>query len=248
MSRDRIRIVLVKPLYPGNVGATARAMANCGLTHLVVVGAAWETWPDDAFRMASGADEILNHAVRVDSVEESLAGSVLAAATTGRLRGDKVPVVSHREAVPRLLDAARIGPVSILFGPEDRGLTSDDMGLCPLRIRIPTSDLHRSLNLAQAVLLVAHELFAAGDGYGDDSESAIDPRATVDEIHGLFGQLQDLLCEVGFVNPQSPQHASGAIRQVLLRAGMGSREVQIFRGMVRQIRWALAQPRDPRDA
>jgi TrmH family RNA methyltransferase len=195
-------MVLVNPSHPGNIGAAARAMANCGLTHMVVVGTSWKTWPDDAFRMASGADEILHSAIRVASVEEALVGSVLAAATTGRLRADKVPIASHREAAPRILEAARIGPVSILFGPEDKGLTAEDLALCALRITIPTSDLHRSLNLAQAVLLVGHELFASGESQETSSDSSTDARATVDEIQALFGQFQNLLCEVGFVTPR----------------------------------------------
>ncbi|MBI4858912.1 MAG: RNA methyltransferase [Candidatus Riflebacteria bacterium] len=245
MPSNPILIVLVKPLYPGNVGAVARAMANCGLTELTVVGCRWDGWPREAYQLASGADPILRSARRVDTLAEALQDSVLAAATTSRDRADGVPLVTHREAAPRLLAARASGRVAVVFGPEDRGLSGDEMALCSVRIRIPTSTMHSSLNLAQAVLLVAHEMFVIGSStdVAPGSSAASPLPADLGEQNSLFDELQALLDSVGFLNPQNPDHIMKSIRQVFLRGRLDDREVRIFRGMVRQLRWALGRVR-----
>jgi TrmH family RNA methyltransferase len=231
-----IDIVLVRPLYAGNVGSVARAMLNCGLEQLVVVEPPWNEWPDDAFRMASGADAVLHSARRASSMAEALGGYVLAAATTARARAEGPQPITHREAAPRLKAATRDGPVAVVFGPEDRGLSTEELDACALRIRVPTSPLHSSLNLSQAVLLVAHELYMVDDG-ALASEPA--ERATLEELEGFLGQLQEILGDVGFLNPQNPRHIMDVMRAVFLRAQMDPREARTFRGMCRQVRWAL---------
>lgn len=234
-----IDIVLVRPLYAGNVGAVARAMHNCGLERLVVVEPPWSEWPDDAFRMAAGADAVLHAARRVTTMTEALGGYVLAAATTARARAEGPPLLTHREAAPRLRAAAADGPVAVVFGPEDRGLSTGELDACGLRIRIPTSPLHHSLNLSQAVLLVAHELYTLEDGAPPPPSPT--ERATLQELEGFFVQLEAMLADVGFLNPQNPRHIMDVLRAVFLRAEMDPREARTFRGMCRQVRWALEQ-------
>ena len=234
---NAIDIILVRPLYAGNVGSTARAMLNCGLERLVVVDPPWDAWPDDARRMASGADAVLDGARRAHSVQEALAPYVLAAATTARDRAEGPPLLTHREAAPRLHAAAHNGPVAVMFGPEDRGLSGEEMDACALRIRVPTSPLHSSLNLSQAVLLVAHELYMATPAGSPAARPA--EVARLEDVEGYLQQLTALLGDVGFLNPQNPSHIMDVIRPVFLRAGLDPREVSTLRGMCRQVRWAV---------
>ena len=236
MKPNSADIVLVRPLYAGNVGSVARAMLNCGLERLVVVEPPWDTWPDDARRMASGADAVLDSARRASSVAEALAPYVLAAATTARARSEGPAPLTHREALPQLVAAATSGPVAVVFGPEDRGLSAEEMDACALRIRIPTSPLHSSLNLSQAVLLIAHELYMLAQ-----DPKAADPRerATLDDVEGFLGELTAILGDVGFLNPQNPHHILEVLRPIFLRNDLDPREVRTLRGMCRQIKWAL---------
>lgn len=234
---DSIDIVLVRPLYAGNVGSTARAMLNCGLTRLVVVEPKWDEWPEDARKMASGADVVLAKARFAGSMQEALAPYVLAAATTARDRAEGPPLLTHREAAPRLLDATQDGRVAVVFGPEDRGLSAEEMDACALRIKVPTSPLHSSLNLSQAVLLVAHELYMATPA-GTPERPAADV-APLEQVEGFLGQLTDLLRDAGFMNEQNPAHIMDVIRQIYLRTAMSPREVATMRGVCRQLRWAV---------
>ena len=236
MKPNPVDIILVRPLYAGNVGSTARAMLNCGLERLVVVDPPWSEWPDDARRMASGADAVLDSARRVKTVQEALAPYVLAAATTARGRSEGPQPAAPRAAIPDLLAASASGPVAVVFGPEDRGLSGEEMDACALRIRIPTSPLHSSLNLSQAVLLIAHEVYLAREHAAHDLPQE---RATLEDVEGFLGQLTEVLGDVGFLNEQNPRHILDVIRPIFLRAGLDPREARTLRGMCRQIKWAL---------
>jgi len=151
----RIRIVLVRPLKAGNVGMTARAMKNMGLGRLVLVDPR-EDAPAHAAMMAPGAGDVLAAASRVGTVEEALAGATLVVGTTVRGRRYRWPVLEPCALAARVLDAP--GEVAILFGPEDSGLDNDTLLRCHLLCTVVT-DRAPSMNLAQAVLLVAHHLF-----------------------------------------------------------------------------------------
>lgn len=236
-----VDVVLVRPLYAGNVGAVARAMLNSGLERLVVVEPPWEEWPEDAIKMASGAHAVLHAARRCSSVHEALSGYVLAAATTARARAEGPQPITQRAAAPLLRAALASGDVAIVFGPEDRGLSTEEMDACAMRIRIPTSPKHSSLNLSQAVLLVAHELYLLQSELEQTPAPPPPEVATLEEVEGFLGQLEKLLTDVEYLNPQNPDHILDVIRQVYLRAAMSSREVRTFRGMCRQITWALGQ-------
>lgn len=236
-----VDVVLVRPLYAGNVGSVARAMLNCGLERLVIVEPPWNDWPEDAMRMASGAHAVLYAARRFSSVHEALTGYVLAAATTARGRAEGPRPITQRAAAPLLRAALACGPVAIVFGPEDRGLSTEEMDACAMRIRIPTSPMHSSLNLSQAVLLVAHELHVLERELDRPPPEPPPEVATLDEVEGFLGQLKELLTDVEYLNPENPDHILDVIRQVYLRSAMNSREVRTFRGMCRQIKWALGR-------
>ncbi|MGB6451858.1 MAG: RNA methyltransferase, partial [Steroidobacteraceae bacterium] len=155
-----IRIVLVEPSHPGNIGAAARAMKNMGLEHLVLVRPRQFPHPEATAR-ASGADSVLAAARVVESVAQAVAGCGFIAATTSRERDQYFRVLDVREAAPRILEEAERAPAVILFGAERTGLTNDELERSHALVRIPADGAYASLNLAMAVQIVAYELHAA---------------------------------------------------------------------------------------
>ena len=237
---DRISVILVEPKSAGNVGAAARALHNMGLSRLTLVGGA-STEEPEARMMAVGALEVLRGAGRADSLEDAVAGAGLTVATTRRAGKHRGPVVDIRQAAEEVVRAAASGNrVALVFGREDSGLTTAELDACHILARIPTAPEYPSLNLAQAVLMAAYEIWRAADV----AETTVEHRllATAGETEALFGELGAVLEEIGFLNPQNPQEIMHAIRRMLGRAGMEPREVKILRGIIRQIRWAASQP------
>ena len=160
MNSPVIRIVLVAPSHPGNIGAAARAMKNMGLRELVLVRP--RHFPDpEASARASGADDVLASARVVESLQEALSGCGFVAATTSRERDQYFRIADVRDAAVRVLAEAQRSPAAVVFGAERTGLTNEELETAHLLIRIPASDAYASLNLAMAVQLVAYELFRA---------------------------------------------------------------------------------------
>src|SRR5215475_5726448 len=155
-----IRIVLVEPSHPGNIGAVARAMKNMALDQLVLVKP--KQFPhSEAIARASGADDVLANARVVGSVKEALAGCGFVAATTSRDRDQYFRVADVRDAAERLVAESRRSPAAVLFGAERTGLRNEDLEPSHILIRIPANEAYLSLNLAMAVQLVAYEIFRA---------------------------------------------------------------------------------------
>jgi TrmH family RNA methyltransferase len=246
-----IRIVLVEPSHPGNIGAVARAMKNMALEELVLVRP--KIFPHaEATARASGADDILERARVVDSVAEGLAGCGFIAATTSRERDQNFRVVDVRDAAERIVSEAGKAPAAVLFGAERTGLTNDDIEAAHVLIRIPANEAYLSLNLAMAVQLVAYELFRAGGGHVVPTPSVV-PLATPEDMDRLYIHLAQVMEEVDFRDrTQSGTNLMARIRRFLQRAELDQNEVNIFRGLLtavqRRRRQAGAPPtRGPSD-
>src|SRR6516225_3650366 len=160
MESPGIRMVLVAPSHPGNIGAAARAMKNMALTELVLVRPREYPHPEATAR-ASGADDVLAAARVVGTLAEALAGCGFVAATTSRERDQYFRVADVREAAARLVAETRRSPAAVVFGAERTGLTNEELEAAHLLIRIPASPAYPSLNLAMSVQLVAYELWRA---------------------------------------------------------------------------------------
>ena len=154
---DTVSIVLVEPQVPGNVGACARVMKNMGLKRLVLVNPWFHNHPQARY-MAHGSEDILEDAKVVDNLSEAVADSVLVVGTTRRKRHN-TPFMNPRQAALEILGSSRSGPVSILFGREDKGLSNEELKWCQIHVSIPSSQAQPSLNLSQAVMVMAYELF-----------------------------------------------------------------------------------------
>ncbi len=229
-------IVLVEPREAGNIGAVARAMANAGLSRLVLVRPAPFLVPE-AFRMALAARPILEGAAVLEDLGEALAGFSLVAGTTRRGGAGRRGRISPRELAAELRGAAEDGEAAVLFGREESGLTNEELKFCQRLVTIPSSDGFPSLNLAQAVMVVAYEIFAAGAAGEGAAAGPRQRRATTAELEGLYAQMEEVLLEIGYLQPSNPAHMMRVFRRLFGRAGLDAREVRALRGVFRQVAW-----------
>jgi TrmH family RNA methyltransferase len=232
MDSPDIRIVLVAPSHPGNIGAVARAMKNMGLTQLVLVRP--RQFPDpEATARASGADDVLTRARCVASLAEALEGCGFITATTSRDRDQYFRVSDVRDAAARIVAEARRAPAAVVFGAERTGLTNEELETAHALIRIPASALYPSLNLAMAVQLVAYEIFRAEGVAPPPAVPGAAPLASAQAMERLYVHLGVVLEEIDFRDrTQKGTHLMSRIRRFLQRAELDENEVNILRGIL----------------
>jgi tRNA/rRNA methyltransferase len=226
-------IVLVRPQLGQNIGKAARAMLNFGLTEMRLV-APRDGWPNpDAGPAASGADALLEQAQVFETVAEAIADCSLVYASTVRRRDLVMPVVGPAEMGAEIANSA--GRSAILFGPERSGLETEDVALAQKIVTVPINPAFGSLNLAQAVIILAYE-------WSKHSELAQPPAKELEEIaphaelDGLIAQLDEELVAKGYFHPPSRTQATrNTIRTIFTKAGWSSREVKAVRGILRAL-------------
>jgi TrmH family RNA methyltransferase len=227
-----IRIVLVAPSHPGNIGAAARAMKNMALGSLVLVNPRQFPHPEASAR-ASGADDVLSGARVVPSLTAALEGCGYIAASTARDRDQYFRVIDVREAAARLVAEAQRAPAAVVFGPERSGLSNEELETAHALIRIPASPEYAALNLAMAVQLVAYEIFRARGASAPPSVPLAAPLASTQELERLYTHFAEVLDEIDFRDrTQSGTHLMARIRRLLQRAELDQNEVNILRGML----------------
>ena len=237
---DRVVVVLVEPSHPGNVGAAARAMKVMGLSRLALVAPRYADvlTRSDALAFASGAVDLLQRTRVAATLDEALAGCVHAIAMSARPR-EHAPPLSTLRAVAG--DALRIAgssdaPVAFVFGSERFGLSNDDVLRCQARCRIETSTVYASLNLAQAVQLVAYECRQAALAAVDAAPlEPLPPLATQVEREALIDHFEQGLLAIGFLNPDAPKKLMPRIRRLFSKARLEPEEVQWLRGIARHM-------------
>ena len=223
-------IVLVRPQLGENIGKAARAMLNFGLVEMRLV-APRDGWPNpSAGPAASGADRVLEHARVYESVAEAVADCANVYATTVRKRGVTKPVLTP-EAAAREIHAAP-GRSAILFGPERSGLESDDVALARTIVTVPINPEFGSLNLAQAVILVAYE-WSKGEALASPPSVELEPPAPQDDLDGMIGQLEAMLDKTGFYHPPDRTPLTRrTLRTLLTKPGWSAPEIRTFRGVL----------------
>ena len=231
-----IRVVLVETSHPGNIGAVARSMKNMGLMQLVLVRPREFPHPEASAR-ASGATDVLEQAVVVDTLAEGLADCGLIVATTARDRDQNVRVLDVRDAAQRVVEEAARGPVALLFGNERTGLTNEELALAHLLLRIPANPVYPSLNLAMAVQLVAYEVYRArGARHVAGPPVGAVPLATGADMERLYAHLAEVLEQVGFRDrTTSGTRLMERIRRFVNRAELDQNEANILRGILTAI-------------
>jgi tRNA/rRNA methyltransferase len=237
-----LRIVLVEPAGPINVGSIARVMKNFGLHQLVLVNPQCDHLSEEALRMAVHAKEILASAVVVETLPAALQGCVKAIATTGRVRGWEVPLENPRTALPWLLESPE-QPVALIFGREDRGLSNEELNYAQRFVHIPTSENYLSLNLATAVAICCYELAQCVVPSQTQPSITSEP-APLDVVEAYYQQLESLLLQIGYLYPHTAASRMEKFRQLYNRAHLQTTEVAMLRGILRQVEWALTNQQD----
>ncbi|OLP20220.1 RNA methyltransferase [Leptolyngbya sp. 'hensonii'] len=255
MSEDalaRIRIVLVEPAGPLNVGSIARVMKNMGMRHLLLVQPQCDPLGPEARQMAVHGADILEAATIVPDLPTALAGCQRAVATTGRDRSLPTRLEPPRQVLPWLLADPDVPLQSaLIFGPEDRGLSNEELKYGQRFLQIPAHRAYPSLNLAQAVGICVYELHQMAYGDPLQSRNWLDvaaedraDRATMDELEGYYEQLEALLLRIGYLYPHTAVSRMEKFRRLFNRIGLSKAELAMLRGILSQVGWALEQKGD----
>jgi tRNA/rRNA methyltransferase len=226
-------MVLVRPQLGQNIGKAARAMLNFGLTEMRLV-APRDGWPNpDAGPSASGADVVLKQAQVFDALQAAIADCSHVFASTVRRRDLVMPVLGPEEMADRI--AASSARSAILFGPERSGLETEEVALAEAIVTVPINPSFASLNLAQAVILLAYEWSKRSD-LAQPTSKELEPVAPQGELNGLITQLDEALTAKGYFHPPSRTQATkNTIRTIFTKTGWSSREVKAVRGIVRAL-------------
>ncbi len=236
---ENVAVVLIRPKFSGNVGSVARCAKNMGVGKLVVVGGEPLDREEVLQRSTHAAADLVNNMECHERLEDAVAGFTWLVGTTARRGSARGPGVSPREMARQAADLSRNNRIALLFGPEDKGLSNDELRLCQSVVHIPTSEAFRSLNLSHAVMILCYELFMATEG----APAAFRPRlASSAELEGMYGHLRDVLTRIGFINTQNPEYWMLHVRRLFSRVQLQAREVKIIRGICRQVDWAVGRP------
>jgi tRNA/rRNA methyltransferase len=225
-------VILVQTSLPGNLGAAMRVAANFGVPRIDLVRPRIDPADPEVVGWACGADKRLEWRLWDSLPDAAAAYRTVVASASGRGRHN-LPVVTPGEAVPLLFQRGLEG-TALVFGNETSGLSKEDLDCCDLVVRIPTAAEFPVLNLAQAIAIMVSQIHLAVE---TNTESAPEP-APQHEVEALMGHLNASLATIGFLDPQSPERILRKLRRLFGRAGITENEVQILRGMCRQMEWA----------
>ncbi len=239
-----IRIVLVGPQHPGNIGSAARAMKTMGLTDLWLV--APERFPaQEANALASNAADVLDSARVVPDLHAAIADCGLVVGTTARNRHLPWRIVEPREAAAEIAAASLASQVAVLFGSERAGLDNDQLRQCHVLLTIPTGEEYSSLNLAMAVQVITYELcLASRDRALPEGERSV-PLASADEMEKFYAHLAQVLEEIEFRDRTGAGHLMARLRRLFHRAVLDENEVHILRGILTSVQGKRRRAGEP---
>jgi tRNA/rRNA methyltransferase len=230
---NNVTIVLHRPGSPENIGAAARVIRNMGIGGLVVV-APYNYDETRIRKMATHeASDIVEQIKVATDLKEALAPFHYVVGTTARIGRQRKDIVAPNQIAPRVAELSARNRTAFLFGPEDRGLTNENLRLCHALVNIPTAEFS-SLNLAQAVMVMCYEYFMAASS----SIPEFTPRlASRLELDNMYDHLKDVLIRISFINRQNPDYWMNNIRLFFSRLELRAKEVSIIRGILRQMDW-----------
>ena len=238
-----VRIVLVDTSHPGNIGATARAMKTMGLSELALVRP--KHFPsEEATARAAGADDVLAQAAVHATLASAIADCGWVVGASARLRTIALPIVDPREAARRIWQRLPGSRAAVVLGPEQSGLTNEDLARCQELVHIPAVPEFSSLNLAMAVQVLCYELRMAAPSRPPPEEPESDGRpATGAELEGLHEHLERLLTESGFLHREHQRQVKLKLRRIFHKAALDHNEVAILRGALTSLDPHKRQPR-----
>lgn len=242
---QRIKVVLVAPQGPLNIGSVCRAMGNFGFSDLRLVAPETDHLCDQARRMAVKAKDILESATIYPDLASALADCSFAIGTTRRFGKYREDLYDPDEAAEALVARPTEEPIALVFGREDHGLFTEELDLCQRTLTIPTNDAMPSMNLAQAVSLCLYEVSKADrkvSGAAPDDPSAR-KLASNEVLESMFCHMRRSLVEAGYLDPVNPDHILRGFRRIFGRAGLNDREVRILHGLWSRIDWLEGERR-----
>jgi tRNA (cytidine32/uridine32-2'-O)-methyltransferase len=243
---DNIRIVLVNPTHPGNVGAVARAMKTMGFDRLELV--APKSFPSaDATARASGADDVLAHARVLETLDEALVDCALVVGASARPRTIARAMLDPRTCAEKVVCEARRHPVAVLFGREHSGLSNAELDRCHYQLHIPTHPEFPSLNIAAAVQIVTYEMHLAATtitpaASGREPEDTL--MANAADMERFYGHLERVLIGIGFLDAENPRRLMRRLRRLYNRIRLDRNEINILRGMLTAVEQRTTRVRE----
>jgi TrmH family RNA methyltransferase len=233
-----ISIVLVRPKFHENIGSVARVMKNMGLSRLIVVNGC-SPLHMNAYRLASGAEDILERAEEFSTLREAISEMGCVVGTTSRSGRERSPLLTPKALIEKLIPLSLKNSIGLVFGSEKEGLTNEELSLCHLYVRIPSSESFPSLNLAQAVMVLSYELF--------QSSMVIQKHpvqlAKAEQLERMFEHMERTLSDIEFLDSKNPKRIMRVLKRLLGRSELEEREVQILQGMWSKIDWHMNKKR-----
>jgi tRNA (cytidine32/uridine32-2'-O)-methyltransferase len=238
-----VKLVLVNTSHPGNIGASARAMKNMGLSNLTLVKP--EEFPSGvAVGRSASAVDILESATVEESLQAAVADCGLIIGASARSRRIPWPMLTPEQCASKVLAEQKTNKVALVFGREDAGLNNDELHLCHFHVQIPTSTEYSSLNLAAAVMVIGYELHKASIATRDDSASAEDDfwdqeRATGEQVELFYEHLERVMVAIDFHDPENPRQLMQRMRRLFSRIRIDVMEMNILRGILTNIEYNI---------
>lgn len=233
---NNVRIVLVKPQHPGNIGMAARAMKNMGLSQLYLVDP--KDFPSrEALYRASHADDVVEAAIVKNSLKEAISDCSLVLGTSTRERIMSQPILTSREAALKITTQFSAEKIAIIFGCETFGLVNEDLELCQFQIKIPSVERYSSLNLASAVQVICYELRMSciEERIPTKSKQDASGLASAAELNGFYEHLKQTMINIHFLNPDRPRKMMERFHQIFNRALLDQEDINLLRGMLSTI-------------
>ena len=243
-----IKIVLVNTSHPGNIGATARAMKNMGLSRLILVNP-MEFPSGVAVGRAASALDVIEQAEVVETLGEAVADCALVIGSSARSRSLPWLMLTPEQSAEKLVKEGQFAQVALVFGREDSGLNNEELQLCHFHVQIPASREYSSLNLAAAVMVLCYEIRKAvlGDeGAANKTEDEYwdQERATVEQVEYFYEHLARVLVKIDFHDPDNPRQLMQRMRRLFGRVRIDAMEMNILRGILTNIEHKIRGPED----
>lgn len=234
---DNFGIILLFPKRAGNVGSVARVMKNFGLKHLAIVSKRNVIDTFQAQKMAVHAEDILKKTKIYSNLKDAICKYSVVVGTTGKFHKD-APTEIEIDEIKDIAAKAKGNKIAFLFGPEDRGLSGDELSYCNYSLTIPTSKEYPSLNLSHAVGIISHEIFKSMATLPKPPERKI---AKKESVERLYEKMKEQYLEIGFLDKINPERIMKLLRCIYDRALLDEREVRVLLGVIKQTNWYLKQ-------